>query len=674
MGFNSPFNSSGGSQILTDLEVDGTTIVVDETNDRVGIGTASPKTKLTVEGPVTLKEQSNADGDTAAYGQLWVKNATPNQLFFTTDAGDDVQITSGTSIVGSASAVSMTNGSDNRIATATGASALNGEANLTFDGSTLFVNTDVTATTNHTTVGAHIDYDATGIIASGQTGQNVGLDVDINSDSPTMVGTVLNTGIDVDLTGGTSGAQTNIGLDIYASGADQNYGAIITGTTADLILGTAGNSDLTVLSARNQTSGTTAGKNLSISAGSGVMGGANNINGGDLILSTGQGDGTGTASMQFRTKVSGTDDVAERMRIHTDGNVGIGDNAPGTMLQIKGANAYLTLQNETAENSDGGCETRLIFEDHGNNALGQIEISHAGSSDDEKGKMVLSTNNDSGLQAALTISETQNVALAGDLQVSGNNIVDSAGSAGISFDGSGNTQVDGDLTVNGGDLQYSNGQNATMSIAAVSGTNTAGKNLTISGGQSTGNADGGSIIFQSSAAGASGSSANSLATVFTIENDGDIIVPGDIEMTDDSAIVDTNNSKLLKFCSVGSAVNYVEIENAADGTAPAISVLGDSTNITMSLKPKGTGGVRIFGSTAAAASLLLNEDSDNGTNFMKFQAAANIASNHTYTFPSALPGADRVLQSDSSGQLSWVEASGTAADDVNLILHMQVFS
>ena len=59
---------------------------------------------------------------------------------------------------------------------------------------------------------------------------------------------------------------------------------------------------------------------------------------------------------------------------------------------------------------------------------------------------------------------------------------------------------------------------------------------------------------------------------------------------------------------------------------------------------------------------------------MKFQAAANIASNHTYTWPDALPGADRVLQSDSSGSLSWVEASGTAADDVNLILHMQVFS
>jgi len=672
MGFNSPFNSSGGSQILTDLEVDSPTVVVDETNDRVGIGTASPGTKLQVEDNapyVTLKNSTSENSDGGCESKLIFEdhaNVALGQIEVSHSGSSDD--TKGKMILSTHTGSSLTTAltiDDEQATTLAG--------DLTVGGGNLVVDANVTATTSHTTVAAHIDYDATGIIATGQTGQNIGLDLDINSDSPTMVGTVLNTGIDVDLTGGTSGAQTNIGLDIYASGADQNYGAIITGTTADLILGTAGNADLTVLSARNQTSGTTAGKNLSISAGSGVMGGANNINGGDLILATGQGDGTGTASMQFRTKVSGTDDVAERMRIHTDGNVGIGDNAPGTMLQIKGANAYVTLQNETAENSDGGCETRLIFEDHGNNALGQIEISHVGSSDDEKGQMVFSTNNDSGLQAALTISETQNVVLAGDLKVSGNNIVDNGGSAGISFDGSGNTQVDGDLTVNGGDLQYSNGQNATMSIAAVSGTNTAGRSLTISGGQSTGNAAGGAIVFKSSAAGGSGSSANSLSTVFTIENDGDIVVPGDIEMTDSSAIVDSNNAKLLKFCEVGSAVNYVEIENAADGTAPAISVLGDSTNITMSLKPKGTGGVRIFGSTAAAASLLLNEDSDNGTNFMKFQAAANIASNHTYTWPAATPAADSILKTNSGGDLSWVDEA-PPPNDLNLNLHMQVFS
>ena len=161
-----------------------------------------------------------------------------------------------------------------------------------------------------------------------------------------------------------------------------------------------------------------------------------------------------------------------------------------------------------------------------------------------------------------------------------------------------------------------------------------------------------------------------LGTKFTVESDGDVTIPGDVNMTDSSAINDENNNKLLKFCSVGSAVNYVEVENAADGTAPAISVLGDSSNITMSLKPKGTGGVRIFGSTAAAASLLLNEDSDNGTNFMKFQAAANIASNHTYTWPAGTPDSTQALHSASDGTLSFVELGS----DMNHILHMQVFS
>jgi hypothetical protein len=87
----------------TDLVVSGS---------KVGIGTDEPKTDLTVEGPITLKEQAAADSDTAAYGQLWVKTATPNELYFTTDAGDDIQITSGTAtaFVGDITGVTAGNG------------------------------------------------------------------------------------------------------------------------------------------------------------------------------------------------------------------------------------------------------------------------------------------------------------------------------------------------------------------------------------------------------------------------------------------------------------------------------------------------------------------------------------------------------------------------------------
>ena len=67
-------------------------LFVDAGNDRVGIGVATPKTALTVEGALTLKEQADADSDTAAYGQLWVNTATPNELYFTDDAGTDARL------------------------------------------------------------------------------------------------------------------------------------------------------------------------------------------------------------------------------------------------------------------------------------------------------------------------------------------------------------------------------------------------------------------------------------------------------------------------------------------------------------------------------------------------------------------------------------------------------
>ena len=82
--------ASGGKLVL-----DPTTTQV---NGNLGIGLSTPKTKLTVEGAITLKEQAAADTDTADYGMLWTKTATPNQLYFTTDAGDDIQLTSGTAI------------------------------------------------------------------------------------------------------------------------------------------------------------------------------------------------------------------------------------------------------------------------------------------------------------------------------------------------------------------------------------------------------------------------------------------------------------------------------------------------------------------------------------------------------------------------------------------------
>ena len=58
----------------------------------VGINVATPVTRLTLGGIFSIKEQASADAPTAAYGQIWVKTATPNELWFTNDAAADFRL------------------------------------------------------------------------------------------------------------------------------------------------------------------------------------------------------------------------------------------------------------------------------------------------------------------------------------------------------------------------------------------------------------------------------------------------------------------------------------------------------------------------------------------------------------------------------------------------------
>ena len=140
----------------------------------------------------------------------------------------------------------------------------------------------------------------------------------------------------------------------------------------DTTIGTAGNTTATTISVITNT-GTNAGKDLTISAGSSTTNG-NNINGGNLILKAGSGDGTGTSAMTFFTKVNGTDAAAERMRIHTDGNVGIGTNAPGCNLHVAGDDVRIRADGDSNshpgfELSENGTRKWIIFNNYGSDNL-----------------------------------------------------------------------------------------------------------------------------------------------------------------------------------------------------------------------------------------------------------------------------------------------------------------
>jgi hypothetical protein len=166
---------------------------------------------------------------------------------------------------------------------------------------------------------------------------------------------------------------------------------------------------------------------------------------------------------------SGTISVDE-----VNNRVGFGDTSPGTQIQVKSTAPYLTLQNSTAENTNGGCESKIIFEDHDNAPLGQVEIQHKGSSDDTKGKMILSTNNGSGLVTALSISDAQMASFSASVLTDGSGYLKEKANADPDFPAYGQLWV---KTATPTQLYFTT--DAGDDIQLTSGTATAGGGVAV---------------------------------------------------------------------------------------------------------------------------------------------------------------------------------------------------
>jgi hypothetical protein len=71
-----------------------------------------------------------------------------------------------------------------------------------------------------------------------------------------------------------------------------------------------------------------------------------------------------------------------------------------------------------------------------------------------------------------------------------------------------------------------------------------------------------------------------------------------------------------------------------------------------------TGALDVLGNSTAGSNIKLYEDTDNGTNYVAFKAPDTIASNVTWTLPSADGTSAQVLQTNGSGVLSFATVSG----------------
>jgi len=137
-----------------------------------------------------------------------------------------------------------------------------------------------------------------------------------------------------------------------------------------------------------------------------------------------------------------------------------------------------------------------------------------------------------------------------------------------------------------------------------------------------------------------------------------------IDFDDAHGIRDENGAEQLIFETTSSAVNHIDVTNAATGNAPQIGAVGDDSNVDLKLRPKGTGNIEIMGATNPGAIQLNCESNSHG--IILQSPPHSSGQSYTLKFPTGNVTADRFLKVDSVtgsgatgvGQLSFAEVSG----------------
>ena len=100
-----------------------------------------------------------------------------------------------------------------------------------------------------------------------------------------------------------------------------------------------------------------------------------------------------------------------------EGNAVITINPADTIMTA--ADFRLKLKSPDTSNAQDAKDTSLQFLDSGNSVLGEVKGAHDGTSTEDRGVIVFSTNNGTASTEAVRIDSGQNVTIAGDLTVNG---------------------------------------------------------------------------------------------------------------------------------------------------------------------------------------------------------------------------------------------------------------
>jgi hypothetical protein len=191
-------------------------------------------------------------------------------------------------------------------------------------------------------------------------------------------------------------------------------------------------------------------------------------------------------------------------------------------------------------------------------------------------------------------------------------------------------------------LGYDGNLSSTTNIVVGDVTSVSTKTINIG----TGVTEGGVSI----TVGSSGAGTASLVTVgglLTVTEN--LAVNG----ASNTADITTTNTVAKVFNSTATTVNI--------GGAATTLTIGAATGTTTinNANTVVTGDLSIGGGSAPKSIKFL-EASGNGTNFVAFKAPSLITTSRTYILPDDFPDANKVLQSDTSGNLTWVSAGNAS--------------
>ena len=137
-----------------------------------------------------------------------------------------------------------------------------------------------------------------------------------------------------------------------------------------------------------------------------------------------------------------------------------------------------------------------------------------------------------------------------------------------------------------------------------------------------------------------------------------------IDFDDAHGIRDENGNEQLIFETTSSAVNHIDITNAATGGGAQIGAVGGDSNLNLRLRPKGTGVIEAMGATNPGSIQLNCESNSHGIKLTSPPHSSG--QSYELKFPTGNVTADRFLKVASVtgsgttgvGQLSFSEVSG----------------